>query len=451
MPEASVPWGESQYPICLPEHWTVGQVARSALRPAPGDWREQIARCLGQPAAGGPLEKLLAARRGGRIAIVVEDLTRHSPLGDILQVLLREVEHAGVEKDQVEFVFATGMHPPLTPAEAARKLGPAAAGYPWRSNLAREPAGFVTIGQCQRLTLQVDRGVAQADLRILISSVSPHLQAGFGGGYKMLLPGCASIATIRDLHRRGVGRGFQQLAGSDGLANPMRRVIDEGGRLIDERHGATFALQYILDDADLPASVAAGEPIPTQRMLAKQCAVACGVLIEQPADVLITNAHPRDFDLWQCFKCIPNTIWAVRPGGAVICLARCPAGVHGMTFPRLRLSGAWTRRILRWLGPGSAADLVMRLAPQLGGEAGFFVRLAAHALHRNPIFMVSPALVEAGVRFPGLDMFSTIEQAVAAAQEVLGTGPQRVTVFPSGGTTYPVPEALAAPPEQMSS
>jgi nickel-dependent lactate racemase len=442
MSEVSVPWGETEYRVSLPEHWTVGQVAKSALRPAPSDWREQLAHCLGQPAAGPPLEKLLAARRGGRVVIIVEDLTRHSPLPDILQVLLRELEHAEVGRDRVEFVFATGMHPPLTPAEAARKLGAAAEGFAWRCNCCRDARGYVTAGQCHGAAVQVDRRVAEADLRIIVSSVSAHLQAGFGGGYKMLLPGCASMATIRQMHRRGLGRNFRQLVGTDGEDNPMRVFIDDAGRMIDERHGATFALQYLLDENNLPSSVAAGEPIPTQRMLAKQCAVACGILPNQPADVLIANAHPRDFDLWQSFKCIPNTIWAARPGGVVICLARCPAGLNGMKLPRYRPGAAWVRRVLGWLGPGPLSNLVMRLAPNLGGEAAFFVRLAAHALHRNPILMVSPALHEAGIRFPGMEVLGTMEQAVAAAEAILGPGPQRVIVFPSGGTTYPAPAAL---------
>jgi hypothetical protein len=287
--------------------------------------------------------------------------------------------------------------------------------------------------------------VAAADLRILVSCVTPHLQAGFGGGYKMLVPGCASLETIRQLHRRGVGRTFRQWVGSPAESNPMRCAIDEAGRLLDERHGATFSLQYLLDDLDRPASVAAGEPVPAQRMLAKQCAVACGILVDRPADVLIANAHPRDLDLWQCLKCIPNTIWAARRGGVVICLARCPAGTHGMRLPRVPLSGAWARRLVRWLGPDAVADLFIRCVPALAGEAAFFVRLAAHALHRNPIFLVSPVLAEMGVRFPGLRIFASFKRAAKTACAILGEGPQRVAVFPFGGTTYPVPSEAAAP------
>ena len=56
--------------------------------------------------------------------------------------------------------------------------------------------------------MRVFRPVAEADLRILIGSVLPHLQAGFGGGYKLIFPGTSHRTTLGALHRQGlVGRG----------------------------------------------------------------------------------------------------------------------------------------------------------------------------------------------------------------------------------------------------
>lgn len=439
MPQVSVPWGQTECTISLPEDWTVGQVADCSLRPAPEDWADRLALVLGRSGTGLSLEKLLAARPGGRIVVVVEDMTRHSPLPQILGVVMRELEHCRVTPEHIEFVFATGMHPPMSEAQAAEKLGPAGDGVAWRCNPWDRAEAYVSVGRYEGVDIQIDRGVAAADLRILVSSVSPHLQAGFGGGYKMLIPGCASLQTIRRLHRRGLGRTFRQWVGTDGLHNPMRRLIDAGGAMIDQRHGVSFAVQYLLDDGEMPTSVAAGEVLPTQRMLAKQCAVACGVLVNEPADVVIANAYPRDYDLWQSFKCIPNTLWAARRGGVVICLTRCPAGVHGMSFPRIPLTSAWARRLLRWLGPEALASLLVRLLPQIAGDAAFFVRLAAQAVSRNPILMVSAELAGAGVRFPGMEIFPSPEPAIDAARAILGDGPQRAVVFPSGGITYPVP------------
>ena len=439
MPGISVPWGDGELPLSLPDNWVVNQVAKSNLRPAGSQWKDRLASVLAQPGTHFPLEKLLRARQGGKIVIIVEDLTRHSPLHEILPIILREIEHADFPRERIEVFFATGMHPPLTAEQARKKLGSEAAQLAWRCNGWQDESAYVTVGHVGGMPVRVDAGVANADLRIIVSSVSPHLQAGFGGGYKMLLPGAASRQTIAHLHRLGIGRTFRQLVGSDGENNAMRRAIDQGGQLVDNNYGTTFAVQYLLDDSDLPTSVAAGEPIATQRMIAKQCAVACGVLVSEPADVLITNAYPRDYDLWQSFKCIPNTLWACRPDGVVICLARCEALTDGMKIPRIPLNMKWLRRILHWFGPSVLPSILMRAVPSLPGDAGFFVRLATGAVHRNWILMVSPGLHKAGVQFPGLPIYPTPEAAIEAAGELLGEGPRKVAVFPSGGTIYPVP------------
>ena len=174
-------------------------------------------------------------------------------------------------------------------------------------------------------------------------------------------------------------------------------------------------------------------------MLAKRCAVACGVLLERTADVLVVNAYPRDCDLWQSFKGIANTRWAAREGGVILCFARCAGGMQGMDVPRWPLLGWRTvRRLVCLLGSETLAGLITRLAPNLAGDAAFFVRLALQAIRRNTIFMVSPALAATGRTFPGLRIFADPAEAIAQAGRILGDSPQRVVVFPTGGTTYPV-------------
>ncbi|MGB2821883.1 MAG: lactate racemase domain-containing protein [Phycisphaerae bacterium] len=439
MPELSVPWGHDELGISLPSHWTVEQVAAPSLKPAPANWPRRLAMALSQPVAGEALGRILAARRHGRVALVVEDVTRHSPVPEILPVVMREIRHARIGDDQVEVVFATGMHPPMTPEQARKKLGPAMDGIRWRSNPWHDRGAYECVGQAHRVPIWLDRGVARADVRILIASVTPHLQAGFGGGYKMYVPGCAHLQTIRALHRLGLGRRARQLVGLSAARNAMRAAIDAAGRLVDSAGGRTFAIQYLLDEQDRPTSVATGEVIPTHRMLLKQCSVACGIVTAGTADVLITNAHPRDFDLWQCLKCIPNTLWAARPNGVVICLARCEAGLYGMNVPPWPISPTWTRRLFRLLGPETFSGLLTRLVPSLADDAAFFVRLAAQTLCRNPILMVSPALHASDGGFPGLAVLASVDEAIAAADRLLPAGPRRVVVFPSGGVTFPIP------------
>ncbi len=443
MPDISVPWGTDELTIALPSEWEVQQIAAPDLREAPADWPQRLALALNQPGSGPPLGDLLHNARHGQIVLVVEDVTRHSPLAQILEIVMREIRHAHIGPEQLQIIFATGMHPRMTPAQAFNKLALAGAGMRWRSNPWHDPTKYVLLGRAGNVDVRVDRGLASADLRIVISAVAPHLQAGFGGGYKMFLPGCAALETIRGLHRLGIARGRAQLVGTTADLNPMRAAIDMGGKLVDENGEGSFAVQYLLDEQDRPAFIATGQMIPTQRMLAKQCSVACGVVTGPPADVLITNAHPLDFDLWQSFKCIPNTSSAVRPGGAIICLSRCAGGASGMKAPPLPLSGTLMRRIVRAIGPEALTSLLTRLVPSLASDAVFFVRLALQTIHRNPVFFVCPPLHSSGAKFPGLDFFGSPEDAIQAAREILGPGRQRVIVFPAGGTSFPVRPATS--------
>ncbi len=446
MPDITVPWDDNPLTIPLPEDWQILRQAASSLRPAPDDWGDRLAASLAKPAAGPSLGQLLGALQGGRIALIIEDDTRHSPLPEILPLILREIHHAGVTDDQIEIVLASGMHPPMTADRVAAKVGPEAAGLRWRCNPWQNRAAYATLGPVGRLDLFVDRGVLEADLRILVTSVTPHLQAGFSGGYKMLFPGCAGLETIRGLHRLGFSRRARQHIGANAASSPMRRAIDAAGAALDATHGKTFSVQFLLDTADRPAYIASGEVVAAQTMLAKQAAIACGVVIDQPADVVIANAYPRDHDLGQCLKSVVSTLWAARPGGVVICLARCPAGLNGMTPPRhWPLDPAWTRRLVRLLHPDPLATLLTRLAPNLASDTAFFIRLALQALYRNHILIVSPALCQAGVTFPGLPIFPSPADAIAAASALLAEGPQRVSVFPAGGITYPVPTLLVQP------
>lgn len=440
MADIHVPWGQDQLPIHLPANWTLQQVAEPNLVSAPSNWEDRLASALTKPVAGPALRDLLEQNRSGRIVFIVEDLTRHSPLEHILGVILKEIRHAGVANENMEIVLASGMHPPMEEAEVRAKLGAPAEGIPHRMNPWHDEKAYVHLGKAYGLDVKIDRGVVEADLRILISSVSPHLQAGFGGGYKMFFPGCSLQHNIRLLHRVGIRRqGQGQLVGTDAESNPMRRVIDAAGALVDAHHGTTFSVQYLLDGDDLPVHIAVGEPIPAHRMITKQCALACGILPETPADVVITNAYPRDRDLWQSFKCIPNTCWAARPDGVVICLARCELGLNEMKQIWWPLRPAGTRRLIRWLGPQNISSLMDRIVKHLAGDSQWFIRLATQILQRNRIFMVSPQLVADGVNFPGMDLFGSVEEALAKAQTLLGEGPQRVAVYPTGGISYPCP------------
>jgi hypothetical protein len=94
--------------------------------------------------------------------------------------------------------------------------------------------------------------------------------------------------------------------------------------------------------------------------------------------------------------------------------------------------------VVRYLGSHALASTLTRLVPRLAGDAAFFVRLAMQAIERNSIIFVSPTLHKEGP-FPGVEICRTLDEAAGICDDLLSVDRPRVTAFPMGGVTYPIP------------
>ncbi|MDP2971579.1 MAG: lactate racemase domain-containing protein, partial [Deltaproteobacteria bacterium] len=61
---------------------------------------------------------------GERVLIVVDDYTRSTPVQEILPRLIKELQHAGVNKEDINILVALGTHRPMTEEEMVKKFGP---------------------------------------------------------------------------------------------------------------------------------------------------------------------------------------------------------------------------------------------------------------------------------------------------------------------------------------
>ncbi|MCG3179544.1 MAG: hypothetical protein BIFFINMI_01880 [Phycisphaerae bacterium] len=437
----SLPWGDGELPLDLPGGWPVF-LARPDAPPAPDrPLAEMLQSALAEPLDAPPLAKIarrLSEKSGSRIAIVVDDNSRHTPVADVLPVLLREIK-AGqwFDDSRIEIHFASGMHTPMTPAEMADRIGAdLAARFACCNNPWHDPSQYRYLGRTRNATpIHLSARVADADLRILVGSVNAHMQAGFAGGMKLLFPGCASLGTIRRLHLRGTGV-FRQRIGVPVAGNPMRQEIDS---IFEYLPGLTFNVQLMLDGRFRVLQASAGHPIASQRAIAADAARRFGVALPGPADLVVSNGFPLELDFWQGFKSVANTVFAARPGGVVVALMRCAAGANNMPIPKWWFSRRVLRAVMRVTGRDGLISLMSRLTPQLHAEARFFVRFALSTIARNPVLVYSPNLVAEGVRFPGIEISDDLPALLARAAGLLGGAiPPNVTVFPEGGVCYPL-------------
>ena len=147
-----------------------------------------------------------------------------------------------------------GASPPAIDASARR----------WTTS----PPMPISAGRRQGIPVRVFRPVAEADLRILIGSVLPHLQAGFGGGYKLIFPGTSHRTTLGALHRQGLDGGSDAggLLGGDAAANPMRRAIHAAAELL----GPCWSISHLIGGPGQIFRVIAGHPDASRTCLADE-------------------------------------------------------------------------------------------------------------------------------------------------------------------------------------
>ena len=75
----SVPWGEGKKEFQLPEESIVWTISPKAIKPVQ-DEREEILRAMREPIGMPPIPEVLGDPAGKRIAIVVDDNTRVTPI-----------------------------------------------------------------------------------------------------------------------------------------------------------------------------------------------------------------------------------------------------------------------------------------------------------------------------------------------------------------------------------
>jgi nickel-dependent lactate racemase len=254
------------------------------------------------------------------VTIVVTDVTRATPDDVLVDVLLGELERAGIPREQVTVLIGLGLHRPMTDEEISDGLGE-------HADLARnhDPEATVEVGDVDGCPIEVHERVADADLVVSTGMVEPHQYAGFSGGAKTVAIGAGSESFIRYTH------GPEMLA-RDGVR--LGRVADNPFRDAVDRAGDEVGLAFCLNVTHGPAGflgASAGSPRAVVRDLAATGRDALSVPIDEEYDVVVAGVGaPKDANLYQATRA--GTYVALgdrnplRDGGRIVIPAALPEG-----------------------------------------------------------------------------------------------------------------------------
>jgi nickel-dependent lactate racemase len=296
-----IPWGawyhrEEQTKLDLPESWEI-QVFDMNKTDGIKD-PSAIKRALRNPIGTESLTEL--AKNKNNAAIIFEDISRPTKCEPILELLLNDLNSAGISDDNITLIAAVGSHRPMNRIDFVKKLG---RGIVDRVNIENHHPyeNLVELGTSNRGTpIYLNKTYYNAEVKIAISTVIPHPLAGFGGGAKIILPGICGIETLAANHEaalegKGVGVGF---------ITDLRKDIEE----VCERVGLDFSVNIIATKNREIAGIFAGHFIDAHRKAIElgkkvyQTEIPTIKNEEKKFDIGLFNLYPEDTELTQSSK-----------------------------------------------------------------------------------------------------------------------------------------------------
>jgi lactate racemase len=413
--QISLAFGKTGLTVDLPERFRYRVLEARAATPLP-DWRSALESALDGPIGAAPLAELARGKRTAAISIC--DITRPAPNRLTLPLVLRRLEQAGIPREVITILIATGLHRAATASEIREICGEEiAAAYRVVNHDAREFSSHRHLGITESGTpVYIDDRFAEADLHITLGFIEPHLMLGYSGGRKLIAPGLAAQETIKVLHSPKFMRDARSVEGSI-EDNPLHRELLEIARMA--RHD--FILDVALARDRSIAAVFAGDP---ERAHRSGVEFVSGVLLEtleEPVDAAITSSagYPLDLTFYQCIKGVTAAAHIVKPGGSILLVAACAEGAGAPEFTHM-LGG----------GLSDSAFLARIQGAPVTVDQWQLEKLAMVTTRHRLLWYVPglPAEHHAGLWGQS---YATVEAAVSALTSTLSPG-ANVAVIPEG-------------------
>ncbi len=326
-----VAYGKGTVPIHVPDQNLV-KVIRTRPWPGLSSPEDAVVKALSVPIGTPPLLDLAQGHQDA--VVVVSDVTRPVPNSVILPPILHTLEVAGIPREKILILIATGMHRPNEGAELTELVGGTIAStYRVENHKGTDLASHVDMGVSEEgVPLLVDRRYHEAGLKILTGLIEPHLMAGYSGGRKAVLPGVCSLETMKVMH------GYRMI-------QDPRTVV---GRLDDNpfhltalklarRVGADFIVNVALNENREISGVYAGDLDQAHRAGVIELESYVVEELTEPVDIVVTSGggFPLDQTFYQAIKGLVAAKGILKPGGTLILAADLGEGMGSPPFQEL--------------------------------------------------------------------------------------------------------------------
>jgi len=324
-------YGKTGLDVEVPDRNLAGILTLGATTPLANP-DAAIEHALRNPIGSPPLGALAAKKR--TVCIAVCDITRPVPNKQLLPPMLRVLEESGIAKENITILIATGLHRPSSAQELEFLLGSEILSryrvVDHRASV-REEQSY--LGTTKRNTpVFIDKRYVEADLKLTVGFIEPHLMAGFSGGRKLIAPGNAGEDTIKVLHSPAFLDDPMCREGSI-EHNPLHHELMEISRMA----GHDFMIDVSLDANRNITGVFAGEPQQAHAVGVASVRTLVRATIPAPADIVITTSagFPLDLTYYQAVKGMTAALPVLKEGGLLILAAECTEGLGGERFTKM--------------------------------------------------------------------------------------------------------------------
>jgi len=422
MVDVWLPYGRTDVCVRIPARNFLGSINPKELPAAP-DARAEIERALSAPIGSKKLGEI--AKPESKVAIVVDDATRHAPTETMILPVLGKLNAAGVKDENVTVIFGCGTHRAVTDEEARRLLGDEACKRVKAISHDCRATDLVHVGDTKTHgnKIYLNRVFAEADVKILLGDVGFHYYAGYGGGRKSVLPAVAGEETIKHNHamllnpnaRTGILEG-----------NPVHEDMTEAARLAK----VDFIVNTISNNKCEIVKAFAGDVEQAFLEAVKDVDEMYRVTVDRRADIVVVSpgGYPADMNLFQAYKALDNALTVVKRGGVVVLVAECAEGHGNVVFYD------WMAR----LGELKAVEREIKRNFVLGGHKAYYL---LKALQNHQIILVSSLPDYYATNIFKVKTSRAVNDALTEAFRAAGSG-SRVWAMPCGN--YVLPEVKAA-------
>ena len=317
--KVNLAYGSGHLPIEVPDDRTT--VIEPAHIDGLADEKAAVLDALQNPIGSQPLLERISP--DAKICIAFTDITRATPNDRIIPWLL---EHLGGPNDNITLLNQLGTHRPNTREELETMLTPeVVANYRVLNHEPENPKELGQVGTtADGTSALLNRHIVEADLRIITGFIEPHFFAGFSGGVKGIMPGCAGLETVMSNHG-AKNIGDPQATFGVTVGNPLWEEL----RDIALKTGPSFLLNITLNEQRDITNVFAGDIIEAHKtgcVFVKKSAMQP---VEQPFDIVVTtnSGYPLDLNLYQGVKGMSAGARVLKEGGTLILAAECREGV----------------------------------------------------------------------------------------------------------------------------